>query len=273
MSSPIVSFSMTGVVPCKAVWVGPEQESHVNSILEYVRGFGMCGYDTEFYGVDVSSESCVGKAIVDVFSISVLSGDKTALGFRKPESWVFDGALLQHPAVKSFLEDPSVVKPIHNQPVDSHSTANHGVFIKGGVNTLAMARWLYPERANTFRGFDLDALCRWRIGYGKTEDFDELFGYDEQEAYECDTEKNFCLVCESFDCRKKKGHEKERRPTKVIRHKKVRRHIPLNTVRPGHVLFDRYRIYSAADAELAAILYVMMLEDGAKQERWYPWGL
>ncbi len=233
----------------------------------------MVGYDSEFYGVDIRTQSCVGRAKVDVFSLATPSGPVTPLGFNKPESWVFNGELLTYGPIKSFLESGRVTKPIHNQPVDAHAAANHGVFIQGGVNTLAMARWIYPERAALpGRNFDLDALCRWKIGFGKTEEFDELFGYDESVPYEAVAEKNWCLACADFGCKKKKApHDaKERRETPVIRHKQVRRHTPLHTVRPGHPLWDRYRIYAAVDAELALILYQIMLRDG-RAEREYPW--
>lgn len=235
------------------------------------------GYDSEFYGVDLSHESCVGRAVVDVFSFAVPSGALNALGFHEPRSWVFDAPLLLHPDVRTILENPGQVKAIHNMPVDAHAAANVGVHIRGGVNTLDMARWIYPERANLIRGnFDLNSLCEWRVGRGKTEDFADFLMYDALEPVTEEVVKNYCQGCHSFDCRKKKEpHDwKMPMPTVVTRQKKVRRAVHLPDVRPGGPyagLFDRYVRYAAVDAELALIIYEMMLRDGRKERR-YPWG-
>ena len=255
------------------IWV--DTPAAAESAMEQIIQSTVAGYDSEFEGVDLSAESCVGKSKLDVFSIAVPTKTLKPLGYFEPRAWVFEGNLIRESSVKSYLEDGTYRKVIHNRPVDEHTAFNAGVCIRGGLCTLNMARFIYPERANLIRGnYDLDSLCRWRVDRGKTEDFDDLLGYDDWEPYECDAEANYCLACEDFGCRKKKPpHDnKVKRIRTVTRNKKVRRIRNLADIRPGHELFERYKIYAAVDAELALILYQMMLIDGQK-ERWYPWGL
>lgn len=253
------------------IWV--DTESAAKQAMALISEHDVAGYDSEFDGVNVSSESCVGRSRLDVFSIAIPTKEIKPLGYFEPKSWVFEGGLIACAPVKRYLEDPTYRKVIHNRPVDEHTARNSGVRIRGGLCTLNMARFVYPERANLVRGnFDLDSLCRWRVDRGKTEDFNDLLGYDDWEPYEAEAEANFCPACAAFGCKKKKPphDQKYKRIRQVIRNRKVRRIRPLGEIRPGHELFGRYLRYAAVDAELALILYQMMLIDGQK-ERWYPW--
>lgn len=255
------------------VWVASEREA--DDAIQQIRQQPLAGYDSEFDGVDISSQSCVGRSRLDVFSIAIKTGRLNPLGYQEPESWVFEGRLITTEAVRRYLEDGSYRKVIHNRTVDEHTARNAGVRIRGGQCTLNMARFLYPERANLVRGnYDLDSICRWRVDRGKTEDFDDLFGYDAYEDFEATAQANYCLACADFGCKKKKPpHDIKHPRTRVVtRTRKVRRHLRLDEVRPGHALFERYATYAAVDAELALILYQMMLIDGQK-ERPYPWGI
>jgi hypothetical protein len=237
------------------------------------RAAGTVGYDTEFDGVDINSESPVGRAKVHVFSLAAPGGTKSVLGYNEPTSWVLPARAFAHPAIRGLLEDPSVRKAVHNQPVDSHATANSGVQLRGGINTLAMARFLYPWRSQLIRGnFDLDSICKWRVGFGKTEDFDDFLGYDAEESYEVEEWAKLC-GCGEVGCRKKKAPHDSKSPVRrvVQRTKKVRRILALESLVPGHNLWDRYIAYAACDAELALILYQCMVLDGQKT-RPYPWG-
>lgn len=232
------------------------------------------GLDTEFYGVDVTAESCVGRSKIDVFSVAVPSGALQPMGFNATESWVFDVGMLEIPEVRAWIEDARYRKCVHNITVDAHSLFNHGVKLRGGLNTLSMARWIYPWRVSLPRNnFDLHSLCAWRVGFGKTEDFDELLGYDDFESYEDEVEKKRC-GCGELGCRKKKEPHDVKVPemVKVTRERKVRKFLTLPEIRPGHPLFDRYRLYAAADAELALIIYQMMQIDG-QEERKFPWAM
>jgi hypothetical protein len=255
------------------VWVDTERGAE--DAIREISAHRLAGYDSEYSGVDVSSQSCVGRSKIDVFSIATQTSNLNPIGYLEPQSWVFDGALVTTPAVRGYLEDSAYCKVIHNRTVDEHTARNAGVRIRGGLCTLNMARWVYPWRANLVRGnFDLDSICKWRVGRGKTEEFDALFGYDDYEPFEAEATANFCLACQDFGCKKKKAphDQKEPRARIVTRKKKVRRILELAGIRPGHPLFERYLVYAAVDAELALILYQMMLIDG-REERFYPWGL
>lgn len=235
----------------------------------------VAGYDTEFYGCDITEESPVGKAVVDVFSIAVSTKQRHPLGYLIPRSWIFCGSLLRHEGVRAYLEDASRKKVAHNLSVDYHATGNAGVGLCGAQDTLNLARWVYPDRANLPKGnYDIDSLARWRVGFGKTEDFNQFLGFYVDEPYQEEVEKKWCTECMDFGCKKKKApHDvKIPRATVVTRTKKVRHYEHLPDIRPGHPKFERYLKYAAVDAELALILYQMMMIDG-QAERWYPYGM
>lgn len=257
----------------RSVWVATESDA--DAAARTIRLADTAGYDSEFDGVDLSVESCVGKSRIDVFSIAVSTERLSPLGFYWPRSWVFDGRLITYGPIKEYLEDARYTKVVHNLPVDSHTARNAGVEIKGGLNTLSLARWVYPWRANLLRGnFDLDSLCKWRVGFGKTEDFDDFLRYDDYEEYTEMVERKVCIACDDPSCRKKKAPHDAREPriVEAVRRRKVRRTYDLRGIRPGNPLFKRYLAYAASDAELAFIIYQMMLIDG-KAERPYPYGL
>ena len=164
-----------------------DKEEQWDAVAAECRESKIIGYDTEFDGVDINSESTVGRARIHVFSLATLppGAVESALGFRNPTAYVLPERALRHPSIRATLEDPSVEKAIHNQPVDSHATRNSGVILRGGVNTLDMARFVYPWRAQLISGnYDLDSICKWRTGRGKTEDFDDLLGYDAEEEFQ-----------------------------------------------------------------------------------------
>lgn len=255
-------------------WVENSNDADV-ALVEILK-YPVVGYDSEFDQVDILHESCVAKSRLDVFSIAVPSGPLTGEGYRKTRTWVFDSPLIRYAPIKAWLEDPDFTKCIHNAPVDVHTARNAGVSIKGYLNTLSLARWVYPWRAALISGnFDLDSLAKWRIGHGKTQDFDEFLGYDAYEDYEDEFYKKRCLGCGEVGCRKRKApHDaKEEVLVREVRQRKVRRIRPLQMVRRNgeHAdIFDQYIEYAAADADLAMIMYDMMMLDG-KQERYYPW--
>ena len=260
------------------VWVANERDADVAA--EFISNFRVIGYDSEFDGVQVGAESCVGKARVDVFSIATpvdASECINPIGFSPTSAFVFEGRLLNYGPIKSILEDSACTKCVHNLPVDAHAAANQGVGIRGGCNTLSMARWVYPERANLPQGkYDLDSLCRWRLGFGKVDDFRDLFGYERSVEYEVMVDKKEC-ECGKIGCRKKTGVHGIKWPVQVptTRAKMVFELSPLAQCRPNGSLshkFDRYLRYAAADAELALMLYQVMQIDG-RAERVYPWYL
>jgi hypothetical protein len=248
-----------------------DTEGEADAAIEEILAYPYAGLDTEFYGCDITKESPVGRSICHVFSVATPSGPLLPRGFHEATSYVFAGGLLACASVKGWLEDATKLKPVHNQPVDHHTIRNHGVSLRGGINTLAMARFWWPNRAKR-EGFDLDSLGKDFCGAGKTESFDGLLGYDDYEVRQHEVTKKRC-ACGQLSCMKKKPPHDIKTPELVIAdyNAKVRRHIPLTTLNPNHPLWSRYLAYAAWDAVLAMWLYEKMLRE--RQERPYPWTL
>jgi hypothetical protein len=248
------------------VWVTHE---NADAVLTTLAAHTTWGLDSEFDNVELSWQSPVCAARCDVVSLAVPVGPLGSGGFHECASWVVPSELLGR--FKAGLENPAILKVAHNLPMEAHTLRNAGIKLRGGLNTLSMARFVYPERANLVRGnFDLDSLCHDRFGRRKTEDFDELFGYDDFVTETREMNRSWCLTCEGLNCKKKIGHPHEMRRVVVPYQKKLRKHLPLYDVRPGHQLFERYKIYSAVDAVLAFQLYELMLRD-MERDRPYPW--
>lgn len=255
--------------------------------LKQITRFEVAGLDTEFYGwnwqtgeiadYDIRSESPVLRTRAHTFQVAAPTGTLLPRGHHQATSWVFSGDLISHPSVKAWLEDPKYVKAVHNQPVDHHTIRNHGVILRGGCNTLEMARFWYPARAKR-AGFDLDSLGRDLVGLGKTESFDSLLGYEASESYTVTQLKSVC-ACMTVGCRKRKPEKDgtQHEPVgevevEVERTRKVRRHIPLPNITPTHLLWHRFLVYAAWDAVLALAVWEIMTRAG-KAERSYPWSL
>lgn len=249
-------------------WIDTPQMAE--KLVEELRNWPYVGLDTEFYGCDIRTESPVGRTTCHVWSVATPAGPLLPRGFHEANSYVLAGSLLTLPPVQEWIEDARFTKCVHNQPVDAHTIRNHGPILRGGLNTLEMARFWYPERAKR-QGFDLDSLGRDFCGAGKTESFDSLLGYDATEEYTVEVERKVC-ACGEIGCRKRTGlHESVGIVTvPAVRTRKVRRHIPLTDLTPGHPLWERYLAYAAWDAVLALWIYETMLRDGRK-ERPYPW--
>lgn len=247
-------------------------DGDVSARVGYIRGFKVAGLDTEFYGVDIRSQSPVSRSKCHVWSVAVPSGRETALGYNHTESFVFTADALASPEVKAWLEDTDFTKAVHNQPVDSHTLGNAGICLRGGVNTLDLARWVYPHLARGFaQPFALGNLAHSLAGLNKTEDYKDLFAYDARKAFEVETTKKRCQ-CGELSCRKKTGDHVRKWPERVTStvYRKVTEFTPLTDLHPAHPLWPRYIAYAARDAELALIVYQIMLREGEKSRPW-PW--
>lgn len=249
----------------------------VPEAMQRIRLSPIAGLDTEFYNVDITTQSPCARSICHVWSVAIPVGEPNALGYTDAESFVFSADALSLPEVKSWLEDGGITKPVHNQPVDAHTLGNHGIHLRGGINTLDLARWTYPHLARGFsRPFALDNLATTLAGLGKTEDYKELFGYEATREYEYETTVNRC-ECGVLGCRKKVvGKDglrhlfKSPEPVTRVGHRKVTDYVPLVDLSPAHSLWPRYIAYAARDAVLALVVYQIMLRAGAKERPW-PW--
>ncbi len=229
------------------------------------------GFDTEFYGVDIGSQSCYGLARLHLISVAV----KRYPHVLSPRGYmVADAAVLPATALedlKGWLEDPEAVKVIHNAPVDIHTVNNAGVSIGGSINSLSLARWAWPERARG-AGFTLDALGRDLLGVGKTEDFRELFQEDYVEMRSTWRKETRC-ECGAVPCRRRQttsGHNRIEEMVETVHERPARRPVPLQSVGPGHPLWERTLRYSAQDAVLALGVYDLA-QTALKVKRDIPW--
>lgn len=229
------------------------------------------GLDSEFYNVRVIQQSCVARSRIHLWSVAV---NRYPLQLHPRGYYLGDAAVLgvdalEHPRLRQWLESDAP-KLIHNLGVDAHSFGNHSIVLGGAINTLAHARFCYPERARGFPvapGFDLDGLGSDVLGIGKTEDgwvsedWWRKHGHprdpaifvriNEEEVLR--REKAKVCSCGVEKCRKRKGHD---RPV-VERVEKVLKwggYIPLQEVVPGHERFDRAVAYAARDSLVALYL-------------------
>lgn len=237
------------------------------------------GFDTEFYNVRVGKESTVARAKVHFASLAWLERGARLhpRGFYIPRAAVVSREVVTScgPFRELFLE-PRFRWLAHNAPVDAHSMENEGVIINNVVNTLTIARWVYPGRARAQwggGGFTLDALAQELLGEGKTDDFRDIFTERVEEWRTKVVTVRECL-CGALGCKRrsvKEGHSKLVRQEEIREPIYVEREVPLQDVVPGHPLFERAKVYSAQDAVLAHCLAQVLLREMGKQERDVPW--
>lgn len=272
------------------VWL--DNAAQWSKLARLVRRRGCCGLDTEFYNVDVKKQSCVGRARVHVWSLSVRSESRSPLGFHRAVGWVLPAEALFHPELKAMLEDASIKKYVHNQSVDDHSIHNHGVDLKGCLNTLNLARWVWPEY-KTDGGFGLKNLMVKRLHREVVCEFTGLTGpgkkdgkyklpkngtpglVDYQRTVRTVREKRVEVTdcsCGEAKCRKRKGHEKTKRVelVEVVKEKLIWDRYPLETIVPGHPRFPLLEEYAMVDA-IAALELGELAEKEADPAPWPPW--
>lgn len=242
-----------------------------DALARLLRKSGVCGLDTEFYGLDVRKESCVGRARVHVWSVAVRSASRSPLGFLRARGWVLPASALEFPALVAVLEDPSIRKAVHNQPVDDHALHNHGVDLKGCINTLDLARWVWPELISQ-GGFGLKNLMSVKLMRDPIAEFKDVVGYDYREEYTVEQLKSVTVCsCGEPGCRKRKGHEKSKELElhPVVRERRVKGEHPLESIVPGHERWDLLVDYAAEDA--VAALEILELAERQKNPAPYPY--
>ena len=228
------------------------------------------GADTEFYDVDIRQQSCVARSKVHLISVAIKRWPHVLhpRGFHVADAAVFLAPVLEFGPFRRWLES-SVPKVIHNLGVDWHSLRNHGVIPGGCVNSLARARWVFPERARG-RGFSLDSLGVDLLAAGKTESFAELFSEEVEEVVRTKTVTTVTCSCGVEKCRKRKGHEKTSTVSSLPIYKRSRKSVPLQDVVIGHSLWERAVAYAARDAVLALNLSDLIDRQMSREVPW-PW--
>lgn len=245
-----------------------DQPAQWSELVARARRAGIIGLDTEFYGVNVRRESCVGKARVHVWSVALRTKKVDPAGFHKARGWVLPAAALEYPEIVELLQDPKVTKCVHNLPVDSHALANRGVKLTGAVNTLNLARWAWPELVNS-GFFGLKNLMLEKLRRAPICEFADVVTYLETATVERRRVKPVSLCdCGVTGCRARKGHTKTKTKTVAVTEEQVNRkaEYPLEVIVPGHERWDLLVKYAAEDAVAA-----LELEELSIQSNPAPW--
>lgn len=234
-----------------------------DELADRLRGAGVIGLDTEFYGLDVRKQSCVGKARVHVWSVAIRSKRLSPLGFHRARGWVLPGVALRHPSLMAVLEDPEVTKCVHNQAVDDHAIHNEGVSLRGCVNTLGLARWWWPE-LTARGGFGLKNLMQVELHRAPICEYVDVVN-DERMVEVIRTHEVLMSVCDCGEpsCRKRKGHSKTKMRMNVstVGSRRERYQHPLESIVPGHPRWDLLVRYSAEDAVAALEIHELLMSE------------
>ncbi len=155
-----------------------------------------------------------------------------------------------------MLEDASIRKCVHNQPVDDHAIHNHGVDLRGCINTLDLARWTWPEmgveNGHRVKGSALKVTMEKLLHRSPVCEFLDVVRYVRRETIVKEKTKpiTVCITCGGVGCRKRKGHEKEKRD--VLHRSEVERDVkdeyPLESIVPGHERWELLVEYAGEDA-------------------------
>lgn len=244
-----------------------------DELAERMRRARIVGLDTEFFGLDVRKQSCVGRARVHVWSVALRTKRLSPLGFHRARGWVLPAVALEYPALKAVLEDPAVRKCVHNQAVDDHAIHNHGVDLRGCINTLDLVRWVWPELV-THGGFGLKNLMQVELHRSPVCEYVDVVN-DEREVEVVKTktvELNVCS-CGEPGCRKRKGHVHtiSTADVAVVKKKREKFQHPLESIVPGHPRWDLLVRYSAEDAVAALEIHELATSEPDDPAPW-PYG-
>ena len=224
-----------------------------DKLVNKIYKLGEIGLDTEFYGVDIKKESCVRRAKVHVWSIALRSPVFDARGYVKAAGFVLPASALLHPPIIRMLEDKAIRKAVHNQPVDAHALRNHGIRLRGGINTLNLARWCWPEM-NKVPGYTLKSLMTTKLGRDPICTFKELVSYIYYEpVVKYKQVKKNVYSCGINGCRKRNHHTKtiQVETVETFRDRKCKGTYPLEEITPGHPRWEKLVEYAAEDAVAA----------------------
>ncbi len=190
--------------------------------------------------------------------------------------------------MRRVLEDPAITKCVHNQPVDDHALHNHGVALKGCINTLDLARWAWPELV-TGGGFGLKNLMLMKLRREPVCEFRDVVT-DTRTIQVSRTKKVKRTVCSCGveGCRLRKprqygfpegpntlitvNHDKSRveEEAVTVTDKQEEFEHPLESIVPGHPRWDLLVRYAAEDA-VAALEIAELAEDEEHPAAW-PYG-
>ena len=231
-----------------------------DALCERWRMAGVAGLDSEYHGWNNGpcelddGKSPVGRTRIHVWSVA-LPGKPGPLGFRHARGWCLPAAALGHQGLRDVLADPLIVKAVHNQSVDQHALANHGVTLRGGVNTLGLIRWKRPDLINQPGRFKLKALMSSLLHRDPVASFIEVLAYERTVTVSTwKTVTESVCACGEDGCRKRKDphfrlvHEEK---VEQLKEKAEKGRYNLWDVVPGHERWDLLVKYSLDDAVAA----------------------
>jgi hypothetical protein len=246
---------------------------HWSELARRWRLAGVGGLDTEYHGVP-DDKSPVGRSRIHVWSVALPTERDSPLGFRVARGWCLPAAALEHAPLRAVLEDSSIAKAVHNQSVDHHALRNHGVDLRGAINTLGLIRWVAPGIINQPGRFRLKALMPSLLGRPPVATFQEVVKYERQVELRWfrPTERLVCS-CGVPGCRKRKGHARivEFDTEEVVKLKTERGEYDLSAIVPGHERWDLLVRYSLEDA-VAAMNLLDLCEIRNEDPAPFPYG-
>lgn len=248
----------------------PEQWVELAAVL---RGAGEFGLDTEFSGVDLGVKSPVGRARIHVWSVAVRTPEMDPRGFHRCRGWVLPAAALECPELVAVLERLVTRKVVHNQSVDAHALATHGITLRGGINSLGYIRWKRPGLINNPGRFALKPLMLSLLGREPVCTFKQLCSWERVvlvSTWKTKVAKH--CECGAPQCRKRAGdHRKIETPEEHETVKEVtqRGTYELAEIVPGHERWDLLVRYALDDA--VAALQVKELADETADPAPFPY--
>lgn len=263
-----------------------DSEPEWDQLVEEVRRAGVAGLDTEFYGMDPSEKSCFGRARIHVWSVAIRTPRLSPLGFHYCRGWCLPVRALDYQPIRDLLEGSGGAEgekirwEIHNQSVDQHALANHGITLRGARNTLDLIRWARPELINFPGRFKLKTLMQRLLLRAPVCTFKQLVGYRKTTTV---TKRKLVewkvCSCGADGCRKRKAHknapwEPHTKSTKsewqdVSREKEIDAEYPLEEIIPGHPRWELLVRYAIEDA--IAALQIGEIADAAEDPAPWPY--
>lgn len=271
-----------------------------DKVVKVIRAKGVCGWDSETYGHEVDESTPVGRARVHVWSLAVATDAVAPRGHHVAAGVVLPAAALEYPPLRDLLQDAAVVKWAWNAPHDVHSAAEHGVQVHGWRDGLPLARVALPhlprhglktvgphltgKEMSTYKDVltmdveeyvdsrvcscqgPFDGVATWEGRAGRRRGAEAVGSGGE-------TSDDVRVVWRGVRC-PKRGRSSLHRSLPAWLPKMVPRLQPLESVVPGHPLWDRLLVYAAEDAVIA-------LECGERLEHlgsagpyveWFPGG-
>jgi hypothetical protein len=248
----------------------PDQWVALAKLLRKAKVFGL---DSEYYGLASNKQSCVGRARIHVWSVAIRTDRLSPLGYHLCRSWVLPAAALENDALVGVLESEFIEKRVHNQSVDQHAFANHGITVRGARNTLGYVRWKRPDLISMPGRFKLKAIMQTMLYRNPICEFKDVIRDKRTiKVLKPKKVKTVECFCGEPKCKLRKGHKKVTFTSVVtVEKEKIEKfEWHLTDIVPGHSRWELLVRYAAEDA--IAALQVDELCDEVVDPAPWPYG-